>query len=153
MGCNWSTNNTGIVSGEQWRDSATHIPVSILPQVPSTLPHSRAKIPGLYSSFQLVIHFKHSSVYMPISDSLTSLPHDNCYVRSLGLWVSSVVRVILWRQKSCWDDSRGTVEASDHPGRARVGVCLGGCCDSLRSPLLCKGGFMPGVYIWSTGRG
>ena len=36
------TNNTVIISGEQWRDSAIHIPVSILPQTPLPfwLPHN-----------------------------------------------------------------------------------------------------------------
>ena len=38
----WPTNNVVIVSGEQQRDSATHIHVSILPQtpLPSRMPHN-----------------------------------------------------------------------------------------------------------------
>ena len=38
----WLVNNVVIVSGEQWRDSAMHIHVSILPQtpLPSRLPHN-----------------------------------------------------------------------------------------------------------------
>ena len=30
----WPINNVGVVSGEQWRDSAMHIHVSILPSSP-----------------------------------------------------------------------------------------------------------------------
>ena len=65
-------NNVVIVSGEQQRDPATCIHVSILPQTPfpSRLPHN---IPGLYSRSSLAIHFKYSSVYMSIQNSLTLL--------------------------------------------------------------------------------
>ena len=42
LGYNQLTSNVVIVSGEQWRDSAEHIHVSILPQTPllSRLPHN-----------------------------------------------------------------------------------------------------------------
>ena len=65
-------NNVVIVSGEQQRDPAICIHVSILLQIPfpSTLP---CNIPGLYSRSSLVIHFKYSSVYMSIPNSLTIL--------------------------------------------------------------------------------
>ena len=42
LGYSWLTNNIVTVSGEQWRDSAIHIQVSILPRtpLPSRLPHN-----------------------------------------------------------------------------------------------------------------
>ena len=67
------TRKVVIVSGEQWRDLAIHIRVSILPQTPShpgCIWHW-AELPLLYSRSLWVIHFKYSSVYISIPNSLT----------------------------------------------------------------------------------
>ena len=67
-------NSVVIVSGEQQRDSAIHIHVSILPQTPShpgchiTL----SKVPCAYSRSLLATHFKYSSVYMSTPNCLTT---------------------------------------------------------------------------------
>ena len=64
-------NNVVIVSGEQWRDSAIYIHVSILPKVP--LPSRRAhntEFHVLYNSSLLVIHFEYGSMYMIFPNSL-----------------------------------------------------------------------------------
>ena len=47
LGYNRFTNKVVIVSGEEWRDSAIHIPVSTLPQtpLPSRLPHNIEQSP------------------------------------------------------------------------------------------------------------
>ena len=64
-----------ILSGEQQRDSAIHIHVSILPQ--PQLPFIQAatyhwaELHMLYSRSLLVIHFKYSSGYKSIPNSLT----------------------------------------------------------------------------------
>ena len=69
-------NNTVIVSGEQWRDSAIHTDVSILPQtpLPSRLPHDTDPCATQWAL--LVIHFEYSSVYR------------QPWMCSLSLWVS-----------------------------------------------------------------
>ena len=66
-----------IVSGGLQRDSAMYIHVSILPQthLPSRLPHNIEQS-SLYYRTLLVIHFKYTSVYMLVPNSLT-IP--NCY--------------------------------------------------------------------------
>ena len=74
------TNNV-IVSGKQQRDSAINIHGSILPQTPqpSRLPHNTEQNSMCYTLVTgigigislLVIHFKYSSVYMSIPNSLT----------------------------------------------------------------------------------
>ena len=67
-------NHVVVISGEQWRDSAIHIHVSILPQTPllSRLAHnSWAEFHVLCNRSLLVIHFKCSSVYMTFPKSLT----------------------------------------------------------------------------------
>ena len=66
--------NAVIISGGQQRDSAIRIHVSIVPQTPfsSRLPHNIEQSSlCLYSKIFLVIHFKLSSVYMSIPNSLT----------------------------------------------------------------------------------
>ena len=59
--------NVVIVSGEQQRDSAKCIHVSILPQapLPSRLPHNieQSSLSYTVSRFLLVIHFKYNSMY------------------------------------------------------------------------------------------
>ena len=80
-------NNVVIVSGKQWRDSAIHIHVSILPQtpLPSRLTHNTEQSSMCcHRRFLLVIHSKHSSVYMTFlkSPAIPSPP----WVRFL--WVS-----------------------------------------------------------------
>ena len=68
------TNNVVIVSGEQRRDSAIQIHVSILPQtpLPSRLSQHWAEFHVLYKRFFfLVTQFKYSSVYMTFPKSLT----------------------------------------------------------------------------------
>ena len=69
-------NDVVIVSGGQQRNSAIQIHVSIFPEVPtpSKLPHNIRQFPVLYIRSLLVIHFKHSSVYMSIPNSLTVSP-------------------------------------------------------------------------------
>ena len=59
-------NSVLIVGGEQQRDSAIYIHVSIFPQtpLPSRLPHNIEEVHVLCSRSLLVIHFKGSSVYM-----------------------------------------------------------------------------------------
>ena len=72
--------NVVIISGGQQRDSSIRIHVSILPQTPfsSRLPHNIEQSSlCLYNKTLLVIHFKCSSVYMSIPNSLTiPLPHS-----------------------------------------------------------------------------
>ena len=66
-------NNVVIISGEQGRDSAIHIHVSILLQTPPPFQSATEhweESHVLYSRSLLVIHFKYSSVYMSISNSL-----------------------------------------------------------------------------------
>ena len=61
-----------IVSGGQQRDSATPIHTSIVPQspLPSRLPHNMEH--GTCAiQYILVFHYKYSSVYMPIPNSLS----------------------------------------------------------------------------------
>ena len=63
-----------IVSREQQRDSAIHIQVSILPQtlLPSRLPCNIEQSPTCYTvGSSWLIHFKYSSVYMSIQNSLS----------------------------------------------------------------------------------
>ena len=70
----WPINNVVIVSGGQQRHSAMHIHASILPQtpLPSRLPPSIELSSMCYIQLSLLfIHFKYSSVYMLISNSLT----------------------------------------------------------------------------------
>ena len=59
-------NYVGVVPGEQWRDSAVHIHISILPQapLPSRLTHNIEHYNNivLYHRSFLVIHFKYSSI-------------------------------------------------------------------------------------------
>ena len=68
-------NHVVIVSDKQQRDSAIHIHVSILLQMPlpSRLPHDIEQSPMCYTKGPtlLVIHFKYSTVYMFIPNSLT----------------------------------------------------------------------------------
>ena len=67
---NWTTlliNNAVIVSDGQQKNSATHIHVSVLPQLPSH-PDSHitlAELPVLYSRSLLVTHFKYSRCTCP----------------------------------------------------------------------------------------
>ena len=79
VGHDWATNNftfipdynVVIVSGRQQRDSVIH--VSILPQNPSH-PGCHIILSGVPCAIWralLIIHFKHSSVYMSIPNSLT----------------------------------------------------------------------------------
>ena len=66
-------NNFVIISGAQQRDSAIHIHISILPQIPlpSRLPHNIEQSSLCYTL--LVIHFKYNSMYILIQNSLISL--------------------------------------------------------------------------------
>ena len=57
-------NNVVIVSGGQRRDSATHMNVFILHHIP---------LPSATYSRSLIIHFKNSSMFMSILNSLTIL--------------------------------------------------------------------------------
>ena len=88
----WLTNNVVIVWGEQWRDSAIHIYVSIVPQIPFpfTPPHNTEQS-STYYTVLLVIHFKYNSIYKSIPNSLTipcSHPSPKKpEVHSLNLWV------------------------------------------------------------------
>ena len=66
-----------IVSDGQQRDSAIHTRVSILPQtpLPSRLPHNiEQELSVPYSRSLLLMHFKYSSVYLSIPNSLTIPP-------------------------------------------------------------------------------
>ena len=62
-----------IVSGGQQRGSAIGMHVSILPQtlLPSSLPHNIEQSSWVHGRSLLVIHFKYSSVYMSIPNTLT----------------------------------------------------------------------------------
>ena len=83
-------NHVVVISGEQWRDSAIHIRVSILPQTPllSRLAHNRwAEFHVLYSRSLLVIHFKCNRVYMTFPKSLT-IPFPPAMVSSFSKSVS-----------------------------------------------------------------
>ena len=70
-----------MISGGQQRNSAIHIHVSILPQtpLPSRLSRNIEQSSMSYTSRTLLlIHFKCSSVYMSISNSLTiPSPHHS----------------------------------------------------------------------------
>ena len=69
------TNNVVIISGEQYRGSALLIYVAILPQTPfpSRLPHSIEQgFHVLHTRSLMVIHFKYSSLYMSVPNSLTT---------------------------------------------------------------------------------
>ena len=72
MGFGRVTNNLVIISGEEQRDSATHIHVPNLPQtcLPSRLPYNIEQSSISYT----VDPFKYSSVYMSIPNSLTTYP-------------------------------------------------------------------------------
>ena len=67
-------NHVVIVSGEQRRGSVIHTKVLILPQtpLPPRLPHT-IEFHVLHYRSLLVIHFKYSSVYMTIPNSLANL--------------------------------------------------------------------------------
>ena len=68
------TNNAVMVSGEQQRDSAIHTHASILPPNSPLIQAATYHWAGfhvLYSRSLLVIHFKYSSVYLSIPNSLT----------------------------------------------------------------------------------
>ena len=82
-----SINNVVTVSGVWGRDSDIHRHVSFLPQPPSH-PGCHimlSRVPcAIYAKFMLVIHFKYSSVYMSISNSL---PKGSSYLRDLPLSV------------------------------------------------------------------
>ena len=83
-------NNIVIVSGEQWRNSAICIHISILPLIPLcpgwhiTL----SRVPCVYNKFLLVICFKYSIVYMTFPKSLTIPSPWQPWVCFLSLWVS-----------------------------------------------------------------
>ena len=70
--------NIVLVSGDQWRDSVIYTQFS-----PKFHSHpgchiTLSRVPSAYNSFLLVIHFKYSSVYMSIPNSLTILsPHTS----------------------------------------------------------------------------
>ena len=71
----YSINNVVIISGEQYRGSALLIYVPILPQTPfpSRLPHSIEQgFHVLHSRSLMVIHFKYSSLYMSVPNSLST---------------------------------------------------------------------------------
>ena len=86
-----------IVSGGLQRDSAIYIHVSILPQtcLPSRLPHNIEQS-SLCCRTLLVIHFKYTSVYMLVPNSLT-IP--NCYPSPLET-ISSFSEAVI--QTTCF---------------------------------------------------
>ena len=61
-------NNVVVVSGEQQRDSAIHIHVSILPSHPG---FHRTLSRDPYNRSLLIIHFEYGCVYMTVRNSLT----------------------------------------------------------------------------------
>ena len=71
--------NVVVVSSEQQRDSAVHTHVSILLKTspPSRLPHNTEPSSRLYNRSLLVIHFKYSSVFMSIPNSLSFPRHPS----------------------------------------------------------------------------
>ena len=78
-------NNVVIVPGGQQRDSAIYIHVFILLQTPPPMQAAishRAEFPVLYRRTSVATHFKYSSVYIVVSNSLSSLwpcfPIGNC---------------------------------------------------------------------------
>ena len=85
-------NNVVIVSGEQQRDSAIHMHVSILPQtpLPSRRPHTQHS--SLCNSRSLlIIHFKYSSVYMSTPNSPAALHPSNHKFGTVSLLKFSVL--------------------------------------------------------------
>ena len=80
--------------------SRTFIHVSILPQtpLPPRLPHNRADFPAPHSRFLLVIHFKHSGVYLTFSKSLLNLQaiyrsKSSSSVLNLIIYLSALTRL------------------------------------------------------------
>ena len=81
-------NSVVIVSGEQQRDLAIHMHVSILPQtpLPSRWPHTQCNSRSL-----LIIHFKYSSVYMSTPNSPAALHPSNHKFGTVSLLKFSVL--------------------------------------------------------------
>ena len=96
-------NDVVIVSGGQQRNSAIQIHVSIFPEVPtpSKLPHNIRQFPVLYIRSLLVIHFKHSSVYMSIPNSLT-IPSPILGAKSLGSGEKASKTILNYQCKITW---------------------------------------------------
>ena len=80
-------NNVVLVSCEQERDSAIHIHVSILPQIP--LPSRLLCDIEQSSVCCTVVHFTCSSVYMSIPNFLTIPFHPRPSAWRLGIFVES----------------------------------------------------------------
>ena len=92
-----------VVSGEEWRDSAIHIHVSILPKppLPSELAHNIEQFHVLYNRALLVIHFKYSSVYMTFPKSLTNSSQASLVAQT----VTNLPAVQdMWIQSLHWED-------------------------------------------------
>ena len=81
-------NNAVIVSGEQWRDSATYTRVSILPHtsLPARLPHHLEQSSMCCKAGPWWTRFKRSRVYTSISNSLTTPSRWQPWAQLL--WVS-----------------------------------------------------------------
>ena len=83
-------NTVVIVSGEQQRDSAMHIHVSILLQTPllSRLPHNIEQSALCYGRSLLFIHFKYSRTYMLIPNSV-AIPYLHSLSPATRSWFSA----------------------------------------------------------------
>ena len=83
-------NNVVIVSDEQ--DSAVHMHISMLPQTlfPSRLPHSLKQSHVLYNRSLLDVHFKYSSVYLSIPNSLSIPSPDSLPLAPISSFSRSV---------------------------------------------------------------
>ena len=70
-------NSVEVVSGEQWRVSAMHMHVSILPQtpLPPRLDATLSRVPCATLRSWLVVHFEYCSVYMTFPKFLTIPSH------------------------------------------------------------------------------
>ena len=89
-------NTVVIVSGEQQRDSAMHIHVSILLQTPllSRLPHNIEQSALCYGRSLLFIHFKYSRTYMLIPNSL-AIPYLHSLSPATRSWFSASLLLFL----------------------------------------------------------
>ena len=88
-------NNVVIVSGGQQRDPAIHTHVPILPQtpLPSRLLYNIEQSSTCYTVGPCLLPILNSSVYMSISNSLTSCPLGNHNSTSL-CFVSKLICII-----------------------------------------------------------
>ena len=91
--------NVMIVSGVQQSNSAIYMHISIFPHSISSHPgyHTTLKFPVLHSRPLLIIHFKYSSVYMSIPNSLIlPSPHPYALV-TINLFSKSVSLFLFYK--------------------------------------------------------